>query len=74
MSSADLASLRIAEDRVEWAVKEARESGDVYWDTRDDRDDAERDLAWWRAKYPLRQFPGVASRHVFVTQWADADE
>ena len=70
----DLASLRIAEDRIEWSVKEARESGDVYWDTHDSREDAERDLAWWRRKYPLRRFPGVGARHVITTEWADADE
>ena len=66
----DLASLRIAEDRVEWAVRETRESGDVYWDRRASLKDAETDLAWWRRKYPRRTFD-VVSHRVITTEWAE---
>lgn len=66
--------LPIAEERVEWAVTERRGSGDVYWDTRTAREDAETDLAWWRRKYPNRVFSGISSRRVIVTQWAEADD
>ena len=68
----DLASLRIAEDRVEWAVREARQSGDVYWDTRDDRDDAESDLRVLRHRYPLRKF-SIVSRRLIVTEWSETE-
>lgn len=67
----DLASLRIAEDRVEWAVRESRESGDVYWDRRASLEDAETDLASWRRTYPRRTFD-VVSHRVITTCWASA--
>lgn len=70
--SADLASLRIAEDRVEWAVKEVRESGDVYWDARRTRIASESDLLWLRRKYPERTYR-IASHRVIVTEWSETE-
>ena len=66
MSSADLASLRIAEERVEWAV--ACELGIAA--ALD-----EKDARWHAAEVRLSCGPHrVVSRRVIVTPWADADE
>lgn len=72
MPSADVASLRIADEHTEWAVKEVRESGDVYWDTLTTRADVERDLAWFQRKYPNQTFR-VVSHRVIVTEWSETE-
>ena len=69
MSNADLASLRIAEDRVEWAV---RAHDQIF--PMDTPDDALR-LARKFDRDPKDPGPHrVVSHRVIVTEWADADE
>ena len=61
-----LASLRIAEDRIEWGVKCALGVAAAL---------DEKDARWYAAKVRLSCGPHrVVSRRVIVTQWADADE
>ena len=71
--SADLASLRIAEERIEWGAEETGESAYLRWYRCTSREDAERCVARWKHEFPTKAFR-VVSRRVIVTQWADADE
>ena len=69
MSSADLASLRIAEDRVEWGVDLT-----TYISERANREEAQDSARYFDGTWPDEAPHRVVSRRVITTEWAEADE